>query len=501
MSEKESQLTSEKDSSDAQKQQIESKADSWVKAWEAHDSLSSETQENQNRRGDDSETLTDESIRDERIGLAGENSMDFSQEPSFQPYNKNQNTQDPFLKKNEIGDLEEGSELEPVVMDETRVRRKLTYIFFISFFIFVAWAVYAPIDAGVTTQGQVVVSGYRKAVQHPTGGVIREILVSDGDFVEEGQTLIKINPLTLQANLGTIETNYITILATEARLKAERFNTSITWPTVFQNLTNQDQIKEVKTTQEALFKARRREFIDTIQARQSQLKSLITEEQNLSELAKEGLVPKASAEQAMRNRLESENLINTFKSTFIKQVETDLVEAQKQRESLQLQLEAAKFDEAHASIQSPATGTIIGLKVVTVGGVITSGQLLAEVVPKDTKLVVDAKLPATVIDKVKVGALVDLHFTAFNAATTPTVPGRVTKVGSDRVLPDKSKPGEPDFEYYAAQVETTEEGLAMLGQLEVKPGMPVDVVIKTGTRSFLSWLIKPIADRVIWAFK
>jgi protease secretion system membrane fusion protein len=136
-----------------------------------------------------------------------------------------------------------------------------------------------------------------------------------------------------------------------------------------------------------------------------------------------------------------------------------------------------------------------------VGGVVGGGQVLAEVVPQDSKLVIDVNLPATVIDRVKVGEIVDLHFTAFNAVTTPTVPGRVMKVGADKQIPDKTKPGAPDFEYYSGQIETTPEGLKMLGDLNVQPGMTVDVVIKTGERNFISWVMKPISDRLIWAFK
>lgn len=391
--------------------------------------------------------------------------------------------------------------LEPVVIEESKIRTKFTRFFFVAFILFGAWAVYAPIDGGVTASGTVVVSGYRKVVQYPLTGVVREILVSEGDEVAEGQVLIRVNPLTLQASLGTIESDLINVLASEARLKAERLNTKITWPELFSSLANQSQVAEAKVTQEELFKARRREYAETMRARDGQLKSLIKEEKNLGILAEEGLVPKANAEQAMRNRLESENLINAFVSNYLKQTEVDLAEAQKRREALQLQLEAAKFDEEKASIVSPISGVILGLKVVTVGGVITGGQVLAEVVPKDSKLVVDVKLPANVIDRVKKDAVVDLHFTAFNAATTPTVPGRLIKVGTDRQLPDKTKPGEPEFEYYSAQVETTAEGMQMLGKLNIQPGMPVDVVIKTGTRSFLSYIMKPISDRIIWAFK
>ena len=391
--------------------------------------------------------------------------------------------------------------LEPVAIEDSKIRKRVTYWFFILFILFAAWAVYAPIDAGVSAQGQVVVSGYRKAVQHMTGGVVREILVKDGDVVEDGQDLIKINPLAIQASLGTIESDYINTLTTEARLLAERIGKEIKWPNTLEQLSNQNQVAESKITQLSLLKTRRNEYDSAIRARETQLQSLKKEEKNLGQLAEEGLVPKANAEQAMRSRLEMENNINSIHSIYFKQIEADLTEIQKKRESLQLQLKAAKFDEAHMTIKSPATGTIIGLKVVTVGGVIGGGQILAEVVPRDAKLVIDVKLPENVIDRVKEGALVDLHFTAFNTNTTPTVPGRVLQVGSDRMLPDKNKTGEPNFEYYPAIVETTPVGEKMMGDIRVLPGMPVDVVIKTGTRSFLSYIMKPISDRVNRAFK
>ncbi|NDB69224.1 MAG: HlyD family efflux transporter periplasmic adaptor subunit [Methylocystaceae bacterium] len=497
MSEKEPQQTNDNIKPQDDQKPIESKADAWVKSWEAFDPAREKSVEEIEASIDEAKTESKEassiesgahaySSHDDSLGVD-------SWLQSIHPY-------DPKRIKQETPDVDHQL-IDPVVIDESKVRKRLTRWFFLLFIAFAIWAVYAPIDGGVTAQGTVVVSGYRKSVQHPTGGVVKEILVNDGDMVEEGQVLIKVNPLTLQANLGAIESEFINVLSNEARLKAERLGTKIVWPEVFKTIENQAQIKEAKATQEKLFNARREEYVDTMNARQAQLKSLIIEEKNLGQLAIEGLVPKASAEQAMRNRLESENVINTYKSTYIKQIETDLAEVQKRHEALQVQLEAARFDEAHTSIRSPATGKIIGLKVVTEGGVISGGQLLAEVVPQDAKLVIDVKLPPNVIDRVKVDAEVDLRFTAFNMNTTPVVPGRVLKVGSDRLLPDKTKPGEPDFEYYAAQVETTPKGTKMLGELNIQAGMPVDVIIKTGERSFLSWVMKPITDRLNLSFK
>ena len=497
MSEKDPQQINDSAKPQDDQKPIESKADAWVKSWEAFDPARDKSFE-----GDES-ALNEAKVESQEASEAksemnsytnhDENTGVDSWLQSMHPY-------DPKRIKQATPDVDHQL-IDPVVMDESKVRRRLTHWFFIIFILFAIWAVYAPIDGGVTAQGTVVVSGYRKSVQHPSGGVVKEILVSDGDFVEEGQVLIKVNPLTLQANLGAIESEFINIVSNESRLKAERLGTHILWPEVFKTIENQAQIKEAKSTQEKLFNARRQEYVDTMTARQAQLKSLITEEKNLGQLAIEGLVPRASAEQAMRNRVESENLINTYKSTYVKQIETDLGEVQKRHEALQVQLDAARFDEAHASIRSPATGKIIGLKVVTVGGVISGGQLLAEVVPQDAKLVIDVKLPPNVIDRVKVDAEVDLRFTAFNTNTTPTVPGRVLKVGSDRLIPDKTQPGAPDFEYYAAQVETTPEGTKMLGELNVQAGMPVDVIIKTGERSFASWVMKPITDRLNLSFK
>jgi len=395
----------------------------------------------------------------------------------------------------------ENQDLQPVMVEESKIRQKAARWFLMAFAIFALWAFFAPIDAGVTVTGQVIVSGYRKAVQHPTGGVVKDILIREGDSVKEGDTLITVNPLSTEANLSTIELQYLNALVAEARLKAERVGGAIVWPHELSKISDAAAVREAKSIQEKLFQARRSEYMQTVEARRLQLVSLKQEQASLDELAKEGFVPKATAAQAMRNRLETETALNTFQTNYFKQVETELSEIQKNRDALQSRFAAAQFDRDRSEIKAPTSGTIVGLKVHTVGGVISAGQILAEVLPNEGKLVADIKVPANVIDKVRKGLVADMHFTAFNANTTPTVPGVVKMVGVDKVIPDKTKPGEPDFEYYSAQVETTPEGMAMLGNLNIQPGMPVDVVVKTGERSFVSYLIKPISDRMIRAFK
>lgn len=393
--------------------------------------------------------------------------------------------------------------LRPVEVEESEIRKKASKYFMIGFGVFLVWAFVAPIDAGVTVQGTVIVSGNRKAVQYPTSGVIKEILVKEGDKVNEGDVLFVVNPLNVEANLSTVELQYINALAIESRLKAERSEAKeITWSPELEAITNKDDVAEAKHTQEKLFQTRRKEFNKTIAARKAQLASLAEEQRNMNQLAKEGYVPRNQASLALRNMLETETTLNAFEANYFKQIDTELADVQKNRDALRDKYVAAEFERDLSRIKAPTTGTIVGLKVFTVGGVINASEVLAEVVPTAGTLIVSAKIPDRYIDKVRVGETADIHFTAFNAATTPTIPGVVRVVGADLVVPQKGKQvGEPEFEYYPAQIETTEEGQKMLGDLQIQPGMPADVVIKTGTRTFVSYLLKPITDRAIKAFK
>jgi len=168
----------------------------------------------------------------------------------------------------------------------------------------------------------------------------------------------------------------------------------------------------------------------------------------------------------------------------------------KNKDATLTKLEATQFDRDLAEVKAPVSGSVVGLKVFTVGGVITSGQVLLEVVPKDETLIVQAKIPATIIDKVRVGMPTDMRFTAFNQTTTPVVPGMVKVVGAD-----KEPAQNPNEEFYLGQVEVTKEGLQKLSGLKVQPGMPVDVVIKAGERTFMSYLLKPLSDKFATAFK
>lgn len=420
-------------------------------------------------------------------------------------------------------------DLEPVRIEESEVRKKGARWFVIAFVLFVAWATTMPIDAGVPVTGNVVVAGYRKAVQHPTGGVVEEILTREGAVVKQGEVLIRVNPRTTEANLENVELQYINLLVNESRLKAERAGQGgISWAPELATFGDDARVAEAKAVQRQLFNARRAEYSSQIEglnaqisgissavaSQRVQLQTLAEELKNSQELAADGYVPRAQVNQTLRSKSEMEESITTAlaeaaklrsqiaqtRTAYLKEIEHELAELQKNRGGLSKGLKVARFDKALTEIRAPVAGTVVGLKVFTEGGVIQAGEILAEVVPTGGKLVVEAKIPPKLIDKVNVGLAADLRFVAFNQSTTPVIDGQVSLVGVDLLVSKGNSAGELP-EYYLARIETTAVGAKKLGELRIQPGMPVDVIIKTGERTFMSYLLKPLTDKLARAFK
>jgi protease secretion system membrane fusion protein len=419
-------------------------------------------------------------------------------------------------------------DIEPVRVQESPLRRVAAMWFVGGFLIFLLWAFWAPIDAGVSVQGSVSVLGNRKAVQHPSGGVVQAIQVREGSRVRAGDVLLRINPLKSDAELAGVELQYINLLATESRLRAEQNQFA---PIVWSDELNRrfksgsGAVQEAKQLQIRLFQSRRAEFdaqtagLDeqirglrrVLESRAIQLKSLQQEMVNTLELAKGGYVPQNQANQAERQKSELDSSIAgtqaelaraqlqkaQLHSALLKDIHQQLQEAQKNRDALLGKLDAARFDRELTEVRAQVSGSIVGLKVFSVGGVITPGQTLMEIVPEEEQLIVQAKIPALVIDKVATGMPADLRFVSFNQSTTPVIDGVVKVVGADKE--PVTNPNEP--EYYLAQVEATQDGLHKLGSLKIQAGMPVDVVVKSGERSFMSYWLKPLTDKMAVSFK
>ena len=389
--------------------------------------------------------------------------------------------------------------LQPVAIEESKIRVQTARFFLIAFGAFLLWAFFAPMNAGVTTTGTVMVSGYRKQLQHPTGGIVQEILVSEGDLVQEGDVLIRINPLKAEAELSTAQLQYISALATEARLQAEHANANkITWPKELDAWGSDSKVEEAKQIQQKLFDTRRAEYIQALGTRRAQLATLSEESASNAQLAKEGYVSRASANQILRTKLEAEQALSTLQAGYYKEIESQLAQIQSTRDAMKDRFQAVAYDRDLTSIRAPVTGTVVGLKVNTVGGTVPSGQVLAEIVPAKAELIVEAQVPPNLIDKVKLGLLTDMRFSAFNADTTPVIEGKVILVGADK---QPAAAGGPPGDFYLAKVEATQDGLNKLGSAKIQPGMPVDVIFKTGERTFMSYLLKPLSDKFAMAFK
>ena len=428
-----------------------------------------------------------------------------------------------------------------ITVEESSVKRQAGKVVALAFVAFAVWAFTAPLDRGAVVLGTVVVEGSRKAVQHPSGGVVEEIRVKEGQEVKEGDLLLRVNPLNVQANLQQAEVELINALAAQSRLLAERLeSTQISWDPELTRFAANSHLRQAQSLQAALLGSRLSEYRGqreillrqksgqqqqliekekVLNLRKSQMPALEEDAKSLRQLAEDGFVPRTSANGAERSSVEAQIGITTLaseianlrvsiatvelelvklKSGYLKAIESELNEAQKAKETLRSRVQALKFDQQLTAIRAPIGGIIVGQKVFTVGGVISGGQVLMEIVPKEQRLIIQAAVPPDLIDKIAVGMPADVRFTALNRNSTPVIPGVVKMVGADR-LP----PAPPLFptEHFLAHVETTAEGLKLLGDESIVAGMSAEVVIKGGERTFMSYLFKPLIDRLVLAFK
>lgn len=403
-----------------------------------------------------------------------------------------------------------------------------------SLVVFLLWAAFAPLDAGVPSHGQIVVESKRQAVQHLRGGIVKEILVRDGDLVKAGQPLVKLDATTLEADLGVLESQYRVVRAVEARLLAEREGlSSIKFPDDLTAATNDIKTVQAMSVQSQLFQARRNAEQGKISILEQQLAQLEAQirgseaaEKSKSEqiallkeelgpqreLAKEGYVPRSSLfdrERALSSligartedlaaisrarsaMLETQARMLQTRQEFQQQLQTQLTDIKQQVDALQDKLQAARADLDRLVLKSPVEGVVVGSNVHTVGGVVTPADRLMEIVPKGVALVVDAKIEPHVIDRVKVGLPVELRFSTVHARTSPIVEGKLARISADAFTDQRS-----GATYYTALVNVTPEALKTLGHVQLTPGMPVEVVIKTGERTFLNYLFRPITDRL-----
>lgn len=404
---------------------------------------------------------------------------------------------------------------------------------------FFGWAAYAELASAVIASGTVMVDSNRKAIQHMEGGIVKEILVRNGDAVAAGALLLRLDETRARASLAIVQSKLDQALAAEARLLAEREGAeSIVVPAAFKGREADPQLQEILHDQESQFQARREtlqgetgiyeqriaqidEQITGFRAQQqskSRQIELIEEElAGLKTLLAKGFAekPKVLALEREAARLggergeliaemaaaktsigEAKLQILQLEKDFREKVEQELREVRAEILDLRERVAAASFVLDHLEVRAPEDGVIVGLQVHAHGQVVRPGQTILEMVPVDDQLVVEAKVRPVDIDNLAVGLEADILFTAFPQRTTPRLLGSVVYVSADRFEDERS--GEA---YYLARVSVSEAEAARLGERKLHPGMPADVMIKTGARTALDYLVQPLRDSIMRAWR
>lgn len=405
---------------------------------------------------------------------------------------------------------------------------------------FLLWSWLAPLDAGVVATGTVKVTSNRKAVQHLSGGTVEAILVREGDAVKKGQEVVRLDSLRAAAEQGAVSAQYIVSKTVENRLEAERDGRDVVNydPELLKRFGNDYRLVAAMDLQQRLLDTRRAGLAGEISilqenlaasavqlkglqqvygARASQINFLDQELKGTRMLAAEGYVPRNRLLELERSNADlsagqAENLNNIARvrsqtseiklrilqrqHDYRKEVESLLTDTAKENTTLADRLRALDYEVTHTVIRSPIDGMVQSLSIATIGGIIQPGFKIMEIVPDNEPLQVDAMIPVQAIDKMVPGLAVDIAFPAFNHAQTPNIPGRVKTVSADRLLDEESK--QP---FYLAQVEVTPDGMSLLGSNHIRPGMPASVTIKTGERNMMSYLLKPMLERVDSSFK
>lgn len=399
---------------------------------------------------------------------------------------------------------------------------------------FLLWAALAPLDEGVPSQGHVAIDTKRKSVQHLSGGIIKEVLVGEGDQVKEGQLLIKLDDAAAKANFESIRQRYLGLRAMQGRLLAEQAGqNAITFhpdlvaaagdPLIKQQMMNQEQLLR---SRKAALQADLQSIQESIQgqqglsqayegmmvSRRNQFSLLNEELTNTRGLVKEGYVPRNRQLELERQVSESSTSMaelqgNTLRSRssmaelrqraiarqqeYRKEVETQLADVTREVLSDAGKFLALQDDLMRTEIRSPADGQVVALAAQSVGGVIGPGQKVLDVVPANESLLLETRVQPHLINSVQAGMPVDVRFSSFAHSPQLVVQGKLVSVSGDLLTDPQNGAG-----YYLARVAVTPEGLKKLGKRQMQPGMPVEVVFRTGERSLLTYLLHPLTKRI-----
>ena len=402
----------------------------------------------------------------------------------------------------------------------------------VTFFVLGAWSAIAKLDSAVVASGVVAVESNRKTVQHLEGGIIKEILVREGQRVKQGDILFRIDSTQAQANFDLQHNQLYAALAQEARLVAEREGTTeVTFPEELQEVRVHqtaarvlaDQIKEFHERRASLsgqmdlleakigqYKIEIEGLIVQQKATETQLRWIVEEladlrsllDRNLVQKSRvlalereksrlEGVIGRSTADQAKaQNGIgEAQLQIRQLRQKFLEEVSGQILEARQKIADLREKVRVAKDVFRRVVIAAPVPGTVQNLKFFTVGGVIKAGESLLEIVPERDRFIVQAHVSPHDTESLVPGMRAEIRFTAFRANVLPLVMGYVESVSRDRLIDETTR--QP---YFLTQVVV--EDVPREVRERLMAGMPADVVLPTGERTVLDYLVRPLKDRM-----
>ena len=408
-------------------------------------------------------------------------------------------------------------------------------IVFFFFVVLLGWAAFAPLDAGVHAQGMISVSGNRQAVQHRDGGVVTAIRVREGQRVKAGEILVEMAAPDLRASERALTSDYLTLLAQRARLVAERSGQPMALPAEFRSLSGEDQAlaQQALQLQRAQMGARsgalgaeqsvlgqRARQLNEQRTGYSQQRASLREQERIiedelrgfRELEKKGFASTnrvralerakeelrgreaaMAAEMARAGEGMGETRLQSLSlsRSRLEEVSAELRDTQAKLSEVYPKLISAREQLQRSRVRAPASGQVVGLSVFTVGGVVSPGQMLMEVVPEGKMLIIQAQVEPADADDVFVGQKAQVRFLSVSDRTLPLLSGQVRTMSADSFTDDKT-----GRSFFRAEVEVGPAELRrvsdVLGDGQLRPGLPVEVVMNVRKRTALQYLLEPL---------
>jgi HlyD family secretion protein len=421
---------------------------------------------------------------------------------------------------------------------EIRMGAAIAFAFFV---LFLGWAALVPLDAGVNAAGTIAVLGNRQTVQHKDGGIVTAIHVREGQHVTAGQVLIELAAPDLKAAERALTSDYLTLLAQRARLLAERSGQrDFVPPPEFATLSPDDrpiadQVMQLQrsemharsgsvSAQQSVLGQRAGQLVQQQSGYTSQRNALIEQQRligeeldGLKKIAEKGFASMNRVRELERQEAELKGQQAAMEAEFaragegigetkmqslsvtkerLEQIESDLKDTQSKLSETLPKLIATREQLEHSQVRAPATGQVVGLQVFTVGGVVAPGQKLMDIVPDGRELIIQAQLAPTDADDAFPGQKAQIRFLSIHNRSLPLFTGTVRTVSADSFTDEKTGKS-----YFRAEIVVPQAELnrvrSVLGQGELRPGLPVEAVLKVRSRTALQYLLEPLTG-ALW---